>query len=104
MNFEQFTLGEAKWVSIEEKWPNPLILLAGTIPPLGGKLATFPHSHAGRSNQLIYKCLGFFTLYLILTLGSGGSVRVFLMVNQLPGSFRLCISRAALIMPFDTIM
>ena len=53
MNFEQFTLGEAKWVSIEEKWPNLLILLAGTIPPLGGKLATFPaitwrdHSNQG---------------------------------------------------------
>ena len=51
------------------------------------KLATFPHSHAGRSNQLIYKCLSFFALYLMLTLGSGGSIRVFFVINQLPGPF-----------------
>ena len=80
---------------------NPLVLLAGTTRL---ELATFPHSHAGRSNQLIYKCFALFTFYLILTLGSGGSVRIFFVINQLPGPFWFGVFWAALIVPIQTFI
>ena len=76
--------GETKWVPIEEKWPNPLILLAGTTRL---ELATFPHSHAGRSNQGFDEMCTFSTFDFFFTLHSRRPLRVFLMINQLLGSF-----------------
>jgi len=76
----------------------PFICMAGTTRL---ELATFPHGHAGRSNQnelrlkvfkqLFYESFLFLSFDLFFSLQGAGSIWKFFMINQFPGPFGLCV-------------
>ena len=68
------------------------------------ELATFPHLHAGRSNQIFNECFAFLGLYFIFPDGGTGTIRVFLFVNKIPRSSVFGKFRSPLIMPFKAIL
>ncbi len=67
----------------------------------GGELATFPHGHAGRTNQGFDKLTTFFSFNLGFSFNGRGFIGMLLSENQFPWSFSFCVFGSALIIPIN---
>jgi hypothetical protein len=78
---------------------NLLILLAGTIPPLGRD--DLSALQAGRSNQGFHELSAFSPFDFYFPSHGGRSIREFIIINQFPRPLGFGMLRSTLIMPLE---